>query len=242
MDKGNIIFLNGPSSSGKTRISKTLQNVLDEPYLHVGLDHFLPMLARRFCGINPSVSDPARRGVYCDLSVDESTLQEFKRLRIEEKLSFQQTCDQLGISEQLRQKGIAIRFGPVGQRLISGMHHSIAALASSGNHMIVDHGLVERKWIEECVKILHRYNVLFVGVRCPLKILEQRERDRGDRPIGEARWSYDIVHTHGKYDMEVDTSISTVEDCALKIKERLENGPIPDAFGSLRIELVTDNA
>jgi len=42
--KGNIIFLNGTSSSGKTVIAKALQQILDEPYLHYAVDSFLDML------------------------------------------------------------------------------------------------------------------------------------------------------------------------------------------------------
>ena len=44
MTKGNIIFLNGTSSSGKTVIAKALQQILDEPYLHYAVDSFLDML------------------------------------------------------------------------------------------------------------------------------------------------------------------------------------------------------
>jgi chloramphenicol 3-O phosphotransferase len=38
---GNIIVLNGTSSSGKTTLAKALQRRLDEPYLHLGNDQFL---------------------------------------------------------------------------------------------------------------------------------------------------------------------------------------------------------
>ena len=33
-----IIYLNGPSSSGKTTLAKALQESLEEPYLHIGID------------------------------------------------------------------------------------------------------------------------------------------------------------------------------------------------------------
>src|SRR4051812_18538858 len=41
MQPGNIILINGTSSAGKSTLAKALQEVLDEPYLHSGLDHFL---------------------------------------------------------------------------------------------------------------------------------------------------------------------------------------------------------
>jgi chloramphenicol 3-O phosphotransferase len=39
----SIIFLNGTSSAGKTTLAKALQEVLEAPYLHLGIDTFLSM-------------------------------------------------------------------------------------------------------------------------------------------------------------------------------------------------------
>ena len=33
-----IIYLNGPSSSGKTTLAKALQHAFEEPFLHIGID------------------------------------------------------------------------------------------------------------------------------------------------------------------------------------------------------------
>ena len=66
-------------------------------------------------------------------------------------------------------------------KIIHGMHRSISALASTGNNIIVDHVLEKEKWLKECVNVLSDFQVLFVGVRCPLEELEQRERKRGNR-------------------------------------------------------------
>lgn len=43
---------------------------------------------------------------------------------------------------------------------------------------------------------------------------------RGDREIGLARWQFDKVHEGVRYDIELDTSRSTPEDCARAIKTR----------------------
>jgi len=45
-----IIFLNGVGSVGKTSIAKALQDIMDEPYLHVGLDHFIDMIPKKYLG------------------------------------------------------------------------------------------------------------------------------------------------------------------------------------------------
>ncbi|MFI4938050.1 MAG: chloramphenicol phosphotransferase CPT family protein [Candidatus Berkiellales bacterium] len=42
--KQKAIFLHGTGSTGKTSLAKALQECLDEPYLHVGFDLFVPMM------------------------------------------------------------------------------------------------------------------------------------------------------------------------------------------------------
>jgi chloramphenicol 3-O phosphotransferase len=37
----NIIYLNGPSSSGKTTLAKALQQAFEEPFLHVSVDKII---------------------------------------------------------------------------------------------------------------------------------------------------------------------------------------------------------
>jgi chloramphenicol 3-O phosphotransferase len=43
-----VIFLNGTSSAGKTSLVEHLQEQLNEPFLHIGIDHFLFMLPARY--------------------------------------------------------------------------------------------------------------------------------------------------------------------------------------------------
>lgn len=45
-----IIFLNGASSAGKTSLGKALQDVLDEPYVLLGLDTFFHTVPDRWAG------------------------------------------------------------------------------------------------------------------------------------------------------------------------------------------------
>ncbi len=46
MKKGNIIFLNGVSSVGKSTLSKTLQSMLSVPYYRICCDDFMHMTPR----------------------------------------------------------------------------------------------------------------------------------------------------------------------------------------------------
>jgi chloramphenicol 3-O phosphotransferase len=127
-------------------------------------------------------------------------------------------------------QNLEIRAGPLGHQLMSGMHRAIAALAMAGNNVIADHVLIEEKWVQECSNLFTDLPALFVGVHCPLEILEERERARGDRTLGQARAYFHTVHAHTVYDMEVDTSLLSANICAQQIKQRLEDGSPPRAF------------
>jgi chloramphenicol 3-O phosphotransferase len=121
--------------------------------------------------------------------------------------------------------GKANKAGTAGMVLFSGMHHAIAAAARQGNNVIADHVFVEKAWIEECTRLFAGMNAYLIGIRCPLEILEQRERDREDRTLGQARAQYDVVHRYTQYDLEVDTSILSTAQCAQRIMERLATPP-----------------
>jgi chloramphenicol 3-O phosphotransferase len=58
VEPGNIVFLNGTSSAGKSSIARAVQEVMDVPYLHTGIDHFLERVPPGFIvasdGVNPA--------------------------------------------------------------------------------------------------------------------------------------------------------------------------------------------
>jgi len=116
---------------------------------------------------------------------------------------------------------IVIKSGPVVERTMRGMRHAIAALAAQGNNLIVDDVLLGGE-AAEYRALLPAFEVRFVGLFAPLEVLEARERARGDRAIGLARWQYGRVHQGVTYDLEIDATTATPE----------ENAPIiRDAFG-----------
>ncbi len=117
--------------------------------------------------------------------------------------------------------------------ILSGLHRTVAALAQAGNNVLVDHLLQEERSLQECVERWAGCDVLFVGVKCPLEIVEQRERERGDRNIGTARYQIERVHRHDLYDLEIDTSLLNVEECVARIIERLRVKPKESAFQKL---------
>ncbi|WP_432080280.1 chloramphenicol phosphotransferase CPT family protein [Streptomyces sp. WAC 04229] len=121
------------------------------------------------------------------------------------------------------------------RRTRMGFHRSIAAMAEAGNDIVVDHVLSEPWRLLDCLRVLRTEDVLFVGVHCPLDELIRRELARGDRPSGLAAYQYDLVHSHGDYDLECDTSTASPRECAQRIKEFLPYRPSPTAFTRLRL-------
>jgi chloramphenicol 3-O phosphotransferase len=92
------------------------------------------------------------------------------------------------------------------QRLFDGYYGCLAALARAGNNLAIDvivETMAQRRRLGE---ELAPFDVFYVGVHCQLPELERRERQRGDRGIGEARRDLETVHGFGAYDVEVDTT------------------------------------
>jgi chloramphenicol 3-O phosphotransferase len=125
--------------------------------------------------------------------------------------------------------GLGSSAGPLGNRLMSGMHYSIAALSRTGNFVLADHVLIEAAWAQECAALFAELPAYLVGVRCPLSILEAREKGRRDRTLGQARRQFELVHKFARYDLELDTHEMSIEKCVLAIKALVETQP-PRAF------------
>jgi len=92
------------------------------------------------------------------------------------------------------------------RQTMRAMHHTIKLFSDMGLNVIVDHVLEKQEWLDECVKILHESPVLFVHVTCPLEELHRREKDRGDRQIGQAEGQLSRLSPKDTYDITVDTS------------------------------------
>lgn len=62
-----IIYLNGPSSAGKTTLAHALQNALELPFLHIGIDCIIGMMPAK---LNDWSGGPAPFGYSWKSSVD----------------------------------------------------------------------------------------------------------------------------------------------------------------------------
>ena len=64
----------------------------------------------------------------------------------------------------------------------------------------------------------------FVGVHCPVRLLDARECERGDRTLGQARRQFNVVHADCVYDHEVNTAAQSPEAAADEILQCIASG------------------
>lgn len=112
-----------------------------------------------------------------------------------------------GVLPQARIDAGDFRWTDLRNRFLDGFHCSLPALAGAGNNLIVEHIIEEESWMSRLLPLLGPFDVFFVGVHCPLPELERRERERGDRRIGDAKTDFATTHTFTVYDIEVDATL-----------------------------------
>ena len=192
-----IILLNGSSSAGKTTLALKLQQLLPDPWQHIALDQFRDGLPGRYRGFNSPEDTPGAAG-----------LNIVPTLRGEQALT-------------------EIRFGAYGRQVLSGMRRAIGAFARAGNNVIIDDLLFETEFLHDYAEVLADIDTWFIGVRCSLEVVNQRESTRVGRFPGTAQSHFEQVHAHGHpYDLEVDTSSASPRACAEAIIRRLASPPL----------------
>lgn len=117
---------------------------------------------------------------------------------------------------------VAIYSGILVTRMLAGMRRAVAAMASQGNNVVVDDVMFEPGEDEDYRAVLQGHDLRIVGLRAPLEIVEARERARGDREIGLARWQFERVHRGRRYDLELDTSLESPEASAARIVQAFD--------------------
>ena len=91
---------------------------------------------------------------------------------------------------------------------------------------------LDQSFLDDYLDVMAHELLYFVGVRCPLAVIEQREARRLGRFPGTAESHFISCHAHDTYDIEVDTSTTTPQACAELIVKRIATGP-PEAFRQL---------
>ena len=181
-----IIYLNGPSSSGKTTLAKALQHAFDDLFLHVGIDKiigWMPEKVNDWTGVEACLGYSWKK----DTDASGNPIQE-------------------------------LQIGPYAEKIAKTFQEVVITLAKMGHHLIIDDVSFGKKQVDEWKELLKDFAVLWVGVNAPLSVLEQREKERGNRIVGSARGQFHKVHADAIYDLEIDTHHATLDENILKIK------------------------
>ena len=200
---GQIVILNGAPRAGKSSIVTVIQDTFEGVWMNLGVDVF----AR---GVTPKRYQPGiglRPGPGPGFGGDKPELE------------------------------------PLVPVLYFAMYDSVAAHSRFGLNVVVEgglHGAIHPSLLADCARRLMGLPVLFVGVRCPIEEIMKRRNASppGAYAVGSpnepipppVRLWQEEVHKPGIYDLEVDTSLLSPQECTDAIRTRLEEGPPGDAF------------
>jgi chloramphenicol 3-O phosphotransferase len=118
-------------------------------------------------------------------------------------------------------------------KLFRQLHREVVAYHRTGRNVIVDTALMDKRALLDAAECFAPLDGFLIGVKPPLEVSEQWEAARGDRHTGHARAHYDLIHAHGIYDLVLDPSQMTPEECAHAILKRVKGAP-PNAFQRIR--------
>ena len=106
-------------------------------------------------------------------------------------------------------------------RLVDAFYACVRELAQRGFDLVIDHAVTSEREAALLREAVAGQETLFVGLDCPVEVLHERERARGDRRIGMAAAQCERVHRWLVYDLRIDTSVTTAEDAARRIVSML---------------------
>jgi len=116
----------------------------------------------------------------------------------------------------------AITLGRDIEKVLRGMRLAVAAMASGGNDMVIDEVTWDQAVLADYRQLLASFDFVAVGLFAPTDVIEHRERQRGDRALGIARWHNERVHAGMTYDLELDASTATPDELADQIKQTFQ--------------------
>ncbi len=106
-----------------------------------------------------------------------------------------------------------LEMGSFAKEISESYRQIVVLLARMGHCLIIDDVAFGKNEMERWRKLLHEFQVLYVGVTSSLQVLEFREKQRGNRMVGSARAQYFTVHVGNQYDLELDTTLLDTKAC-----------------------------
>jgi chloramphenicol 3-O phosphotransferase len=126
-----------------------------------------------------------------------------------------------GLRLEADEDGTRLVVGDTARRLLRTYHESVAAAARRGWDVIVDDVVVDEATYRDWLEVLGELEPTWVAVRCLPQVAVERERSRGDRPIGMTAAQSDTVHHWVTYAAEVDTSALAPDEALAQVCTQL---------------------
>ena len=108
--------------------------------------------------------------------------------------------------------------------LVRAYYGCVSTLLELGHDLVIDHAVTARYHAELLIAAIGPRDALLVGVDCPVDVLAERERARGDRRVGMAAQQQKSIHTWLEYDILIDTSSTPPDEAAHQILGALSSG------------------
>ncbi len=110
---------------------------------------------------------------------------------------------------------------PNNWHLFSALTEAVLAtavsLANRGFDVVVDTVFERDESLFTTQQALRDRPHSLIAVTCPLEVLDARERERGDRPIGLASDQHKRIWQGASYDLHIDTEVYPPEVCAEQV-------------------------
>jgi len=98
----------------------------------------------------------------------------------------------------------------------SKMCEKTLELLKTSDGVIIDHVITSERIFSQLKESLSQYKLYMIKVFCPIEILREREKRRGNRCPGSAEASLQYLFPKDDYDLAVDTNSMTTAECAGK--------------------------
>jgi len=199
-----IVVLSGPSRAGKSTIAARVQAALDGIWMHIGMDLHIQATPPRYkpgIGLRPMRPE------------DVQGVQD-----VDGRVSYNDLVDAV-------------------PALYAALYGSAAAHARNGLNVVMDvyhheHYPKPLRTLDIAKRELAGLPTLFVGVNAPLDVIWDRRgqtwgqhRDAEDEAVRRAVEMHDAAARSLSYDIEVDTSELSPDECVDRIARRLAEGP-----------------
>ena len=121
----------------------------------------------------------------------------------------------------------------------SALYASSSSLVREGHSIILDTLTVEPLVENNLLQHFENIRTYYIGLKCPLEIMKARiriEQKDDEGALSNLETQFDSVHKNAGnfYDLELDTSMLSTQECGDRVLEMLDSKNEPFALSQLR--------